>query len=157
MPVVGGYIQVTTLLPTFWLHWVLAAGPSLPKWAPPALSVQTPPGPQTLLSCAYTFASTHSMHEWGGRRREEGMMLEGCHGRSGTQAAPGEMDTTSIRVDSKHSNTGPLTKPTSQFCYFIKSVMCVYDSRYVRVLRSCIHVLRFLFYLVSSNRIILLL
>ena len=58
------------------------------------------------------------------------MMVEGCHGRSGTQAAPGEMDTTSITADSKQSNTGPLTKPTlstSQYCYCGKSViMCVY-------------------------------
>ena len=37
------------------------------------------------------------------------MMVEGCHGRSGTQAAPGETNITSIRGDSKHCNTGPLT------------------------------------------------
>ena len=118
--------QWYALLPTFWLHWVLAGGPSLPKWAPPALAVQTPPGPQTLLSCAYTSASTHSVHEWGGRRREEGMMVEGCHGKSGTQATPGERDTTSVRTDAKHRNTGQLNKPTSQFCYFSKSLMCCY-------------------------------
>lgn len=40
------------------------------------------------------------------------MMLEGCHGRSGTPAAPGEMNITSVRADSKHSNTGQLNKPT---------------------------------------------
>ena len=37
------------------------------------------------------------------------MMVEECHGRSRTQAAPGETNITSIRADSKHSNTGPLT------------------------------------------------
>ena len=60
-------------------------------------------------------------------------MVEECHGRSGTQAAPGETNITSIRADSKHSNTGPLTKSTlstSQFCYCGKSVMSLHVVLY---------------------------
>ena len=65
------------------------------------------------------------------------MMVEECHGRSGTQAAPGETNITSIRADSKHSNTGPLTKSTlstSQFCYCGKSVMCLHVVLYIPIL-----------------------
>lgn len=63
--------------------------------------------------------------------------MEGCHGRSGTQAAPGETNITSIRADSKHSNTVNQTKSTlstSQFCYCGKLVMCLHVVLYVPIL-----------------------
>lgn len=91
------------------------------------------------------------------------MMVEGCHGKSGTQEAPGERDTTSVRTDSKHSNTGQLNKLTSQFCYFSKSVshvllqvviyMYTYQFSFCVIFKgqsTRIHVLKLLFYLVST-------